>query len=261
MSGETVSSSFGKFVWYDQMSLDLEGSGVFYKDVVGWKLSANQMNDQIYTLLMAGDTMVGGLMPIPPDAVKMGVRPAWMGYIAVDDVDAYAGKVEAAGGAIHKPPTDIANVGRFAIASDPHGGGFILFKGEGGMAPAHDPTAHGHFGWRELHAGDRETAFAFYSGLFGWTKADTFDMGPAGIYQLFNIDGVMAGGIMTKMAEERAPHWLYYITVEAADAAVARVKNAGGQVLNGPHEVPGGSWVVQALDPQGAMFGLVAPTR
>jgi predicted enzyme related to lactoylglutathione lyase len=86
-------------------------------------------------------------------------------------------------------------------------------------------------------------------------------MGPAGIYQLFNIDGVMAGGIMTKMAEERAPHWLYYITVEAADAAVARVKNAGGQVLNGPHEVPGGSWVVQALDPQGAMFGLVAPTR
>ena len=42
------------------------------------------------------------------------------------------------------------------------------------------PPKPGHFGWRELHAGDRETAFAFYSGLFGWTKADTFDMGPMG---------------------------------------------------------------------------------
>jgi predicted enzyme related to lactoylglutathione lyase len=58
-----------------------------------------------------------------------------------------------------------------------------------------------------------------------------------------------------------APHWLYYINIEGADAAAARVTAAGGKVLNGPHEVPGGQWVVQALDPQGAMFGLVAPAK
>ena len=78
-------SAFGKFVWYDQMSLDMEGSGAFYKKVVGWTLAANEMNDQPYMVLKAGDTMVGGLMPIPEDAAKMGARhPAWMGYIAVD---------------------------------------------------------------------------------------------------------------------------------------------------------------------------------
>jgi predicted enzyme related to lactoylglutathione lyase len=39
-------SAFGKFVWYDQMSLDMEGSGAFYKKVVGWTLAPNEMNDQ-----------------------------------------------------------------------------------------------------------------------------------------------------------------------------------------------------------------------
>jgi uncharacterized protein len=254
-------SAFGKFVWYDQMSLDMEGSGAFYKKVVGWTLAPNEMNDQPYTVLKAGDTMVGGLMPIPEDAAKMGARPAWMGYIAVDDVDAWAGKVKAAGGSIYRPPSDIPNIGRFAVMGDPHGAAFIIFKGSADMAPTHDPSKSEHFGWRELHAGDRETDFAFYSGLFGWTKADTFDMGPMGLYQLFNIDGAMAGGMMTKTPQMPMPHWLYYINVEAADAAAARVKAGGGQVLNGPHQVPGGQWALQALDPQGAMFGLLAPVK
>ena len=67
--------------------------------------------------------------------------------------------------------------------------------------------------------------------------------------------------MMKKMAQEPMAHWVYYINVEAIDAAVERVKSAGGQVINGPMEVPGGSWIVNGLDPQGAMFALVAPKR
>jgi predicted enzyme related to lactoylglutathione lyase len=260
MVQESINNAFGKFVWYDQKSLDLEGSGAFYEKVVGWTLKANDMNDQPYTVLMAGDEMVGGLMPIPEEAAKMGSRPGWMGYVAVDDVDAYAGKVKAAGGSVYRPPSDIPNIGRFAVVGDPHGAAFIIFKGDGAAAPVHDPSKPGHFGWRELHAGDRETDFAFYSGLFGWKKTDAIDMGPMGVYQLFDIHGA-GGGVMTKTPQAPMPHWLYYINVEAADAAAARVTAAGGKVLNGPHQVPGGLWVVQALDPQGAMFGLVAPLK
>jgi predicted enzyme related to lactoylglutathione lyase len=69
------------------------------------------------------------------------------------------------------------------------------------------------------------------------------------------------GGMMTKMAETPRPHWLYYFNVDAIDAAVARIAAAGGKVVNGPMEVPGGSWIVNAVDPQGAMFALVAPKR
>jgi predicted enzyme related to lactoylglutathione lyase len=112
-----------------------------------------------------------------------------------------------------------------------------------------------------LHAGDGEAAFAFYSGLFGWTKGDAMDMGPMGVYQIFKIGDAMAGGMMTRTAETPRPHWLYYINVDAADAAVARVTSAGGRLVNGPMQVPGGQWAVQALDPQGAIFGMLAPSK
>ena len=86
MTNAIQSDVLGKFVWYDQMSNDLAGAEKFYSKVVGWSLAPNTMNSQKYTLLKTGESMVGGLMPIPEDAAKMGVRPAWMGYIAVDDV-------------------------------------------------------------------------------------------------------------------------------------------------------------------------------
>jgi hypothetical protein len=53
------------------------------------------------------------------------------------------------------------------------------------------------------------------------------------------------------------PNWLYYFNVSDIDAAVDRVKTGGGQILNGPMQVPGGDWIVQGKDPQGAMFALV----
>jgi uncharacterized protein len=184
-----------------------------------------------------------------------------MGYIAVDDVKAYADKVKAAGGAIHRPPTEIPNVGTFAVAGDPHGAGFMLFKGNSTEAPAQDPMAQGHIGWHELHAGDGERAFAFYSGLFGWTKGEAMDMGAMGKYQLFKTKSGQQGGTMTKMPQDPAPFWLYYINVDAIDAAAERVKAAGGKILNGPMQVPTDRWIVQGLDPQGAMFALLAPKR
>jgi hypothetical protein len=49
--------------------------------------------------------------------------------------------------------------------------------------------------------------------------------------------------------------------VDGIDAAVERINANGGKVLMGPHQVPGGSWIVQALDPQGAHFALVSPRR
>ncbi len=259
MANATQSETLGKFVWYDQMSNDLAGAEKFYSKVVGWDLAPNTMNAQTYTLLKAGDDMIGGLMPIPPEA--MGAKPAWMGYIAVDDVKAYADKVKAAGGAIHRPATEIPNVGTFAVAGDPSGAGFLLFKGNGDQAPSHDPMKPGHIGWHELHGGDPEKSFAFYSGLFGWTKGEALNMGAMGTYQIFTTKGQQSGGMMKKMEQEPAPHWLYYINVDAIDAAQARVKSAGGQVINGPMQVPGGSWIINGLDPQGAMFALVAPKK
>ena len=128
-------SATPKFVWYDVMTTDLQAAEVFYRKAIGWETKDSGMPGHAYTLLSAGPTMVGGMMPIPEEAARNGARPAWSGYIAVDDVDAYADKVKAAGGAIHRPPTDIPEVGRFAVAADPQGAVFFLFKPTAPRAP------------------------------------------------------------------------------------------------------------------------------
>lgn len=257
-----MSTSHGRFVWYELMTTDAAAATEFYSSVLGWTARDAGMSDKPYTILSAGETMVGGLLDLPQSARDAGARPGWIGYIAVEDVDAYAARVQHAGGTIHRAPEDIPGVGRFAVAGDPQKAAFVLFSPSGtGQAPPDTGRAPGHVGWHELQAADWQTAFAFYADLFGWTKDEAIDMGPMGTYQIFTIAGTQAGGMMTKTDAQSRPFWLYYFNVAEIDAAVARVKDAGGQVVHGPQQVPGGMWIAQGLDPQGVLFAVVAPTR
>ena len=256
-----MSESQGKFVWYELATTDAAAAEAFYKSVVGWGAQDAGVPGSAYTLWTAGGTPVGGLMALTEEARSAGSRPGWRGYVAVADVDAGAAQVVKAGGTIRHAPEDIPGVGRFAVVADPQGVGFLLFRGNGEPPLVPAPGTPGHVGWHELVTTDQEAAFAFYAGLFGWTKSEGLDMGPMGIYQLFAIGGVPAGGMMTKPEAAPAPYWLYYINVDAIDAAVARITAGGGQIILGPMEVPGGSWIVNGLDPQGVLFAVVAPRR
>jgi predicted enzyme related to lactoylglutathione lyase len=248
------------FVWYELMTTDAAAAEIFYKRVVGWTAQDASQGDMKYTALLAGDAPVAGLMTLPKEACAAGAKPGWIGYVGVDDVDAMAGRVTKAGGAVHVPPTDIPNIGRFTMVADPQGAAFTLFKPSAGMSrPAADPAKPGIVGWHELLAIDGEKAFGFYADLFGWTKAEAIDMGAMGRYQLFAAGGAPIGGMMTKPPGVPGPFWSYYFQVDGIGAAMERLKAAGGTVINGPMEVPGGSWIVQGLDPQGAMFSLVSP--
>jgi uncharacterized protein len=66
------------------------------------------------------------------------------------------------------------------------------------------------------------------------------------------------GGMMTKAPHMLVSCWNFYFNVDSINAAVKRVASGGGKILNGPMQVPGGSWIVQGQDPQGAMFSLVS---
>jgi len=54
------------------------------------------------------------------------------------------------------------------------------------------------------------------------------------------------------------PNWQIYFRVLDVHAAAQRIAAGGGQVLNGPMQIPDGDWVLSAMDPQGAAFGLHA---
>jgi predicted enzyme related to lactoylglutathione lyase len=250
----------GKFIWYDVMTTDTSAAAAFYSDVIGWSAQEHQMaGGGAYTVFSQGPVMVAGLMAIPEPMRQQGVPPCWSGYVAADDVDADAGRVEAAGGAIRRSPADIPNVGRFAVVSDPGGAVFLLFKPNTQEEPRpFAPMTPGHIGWHELLAGDPEREFSFYARLFGWTKDRALDMGPMGTYQTFATDGAPCGGIMKACAQAPHPSWSYYIAVDSVAKAAERTTARGGKVLNGPMEVPGGAWIVQARDPQGAHFAMVS---
>jgi len=254
-------STHSTFVWHELMTTDPVAATAFYTAVIGWKAQDSGMSEVPYTILSVGETPIGGLMELPIDARANGARPGWIGYIGVDDVDACAMRIKDAGGKQHRAPADIPGVGRFAVVADPQGAAFVLFKAASDEMPAPPPMGTpGTIGWNELQATDRDSAFAFYADIFGWTKGEAVDMGQMGIYQLFKTGGESAvGGMMNRMPMLPMPFWAYYISVEEINAAIGRVTAHGGQIVNGPHQVPGGSWIAHGLDPQGAMFALVGP--
>jgi predicted enzyme related to lactoylglutathione lyase len=251
------------FFWYDVMTTDTKAGQKFYCDVVGWTAEDTGPKGNGYILFNAQGQGVAGLMTIPEEAAKHGARPGWMGYIAVDDVDEAANRLQQEGGKVVRGPIDVPGIIRFAVVADPQGAAFMIAKATPPQnAPSPLPIGtQGTIGWRELYANDWKTVFPFYEKMFGWTKADAIDMGPMGTYQLFAAGGPPIGGMMTKPPQVPVPHWGFYINVPEIDAGVARIMAGGGKILNGPVEVPGGQWVVNAMDPQGAAFSLVAPKR
>ena len=251
-----------RFVWYELMTSDKAAAAAFYSEVVGWKAQDSGMPGLIYTLMMVGDAQVAGMMDTPPELRAAGVPPEWSGYVAVDDVDATAARLLEAGGKVLRPAEDIPEIGRFAVVADPQGGAFMLFKPLRADPPPMPPAeAPGTTGWHELRAMDGPAVFDFYATLFGWTRGEGLPMGPLGVYQLFEIDGVPSGAIMTKEPDQPKPGWRYYFRVAAIDAAAERVRKLGGAVTMGPHQVPGGNWVLHGRDPQGAVFALMSMTQ
>jgi uncharacterized protein len=252
----------GKFFWYDIMTTDTKAAQKFYGEVVSWGAQDSGTPGVDYTLFTVNDQGVAGLMPIPEDARKAGARPSWMGYIAVDNVDEAAARLQQEGGKVHRPPTDIPGIIRFCVVSDPQGADFIMAKGLLHEAQPELPVGTpGTVGWRELYAADWESAFPFYEKMFGWTKAEAIDMGSMGTYQLFATGNGPVGGMMTKPDMIPVPYWGYYFNVSRIDSAAERVTAGGGKIVNGPMQVPGGQWIVQCVDPQGAVFALVALQR
>ncbi len=247
-----MSDSKGNFVWYELVTSNMAAAEGFYGKVVGWDAQAFDGSGGPYKILSMKGKGIGGLMELPAGMSE----PFWLGYVGTPDVDAAVARLKDAGGSVHRA-FDITNVGRIALVADPQGVGFAMIQGASDRpSEAFDQSAPGHGNWHELHTTDWRAAFDFYAGQFGWTKGAALDMGPMGTYQLFEADGVQIGGMMNSPNFPR-PMWLYYFGTGNIDDAARRVTSNGGAILHGPSEVPGGGFITQARDPQGAMFALV----
>jgi uncharacterized protein len=256
----TATATRGRFVWHELLTSDVAGAQRFYENVVGWKgqkMEGGPPDMPPYHFWMAGEAMSGGFMQLPDEAKNMGAPPNWMTYIGTDDVDGTAQKAEQLGGRVIRQPEDIPGIGRFAILQDPQGAVFAIYSSANDTPEEQDPKQL-EFSWHELATTDPKGAWDFYSNLFDWKETSTMDMGPdAGPYQMFGRDRFTYGGIYKKPADMPAPsNWLPYAMVDSADAAAERATKAGGTVIVGPMEVPGGDRIAVIRDPQGAHFAV-----
>ena len=241
----------GKFIWHELLTTDTAAAASFYAKVLPWRTQPSNMAG--YTIFMAGGAQGGGLMALPDDG---GGTPAhWLMYVGTPDVDATVAQAQGLGAKVWKAASDIPNVGRFAVLADPQGATFAVFTPSGGPPPP-GPPPQGGFSWHELATTDVAAALRFYGELFGWSKGVSHDMGAMGVYQLFEHGGMAVGGMCNTQGPATPPSWLSYVHVADSNRAVAAVKTAGGRLLHGPIEVPGGSWIALFLDPQGGAFAV-----
>lgn len=259
-----MTNRHGTPIWYELLTSDADAGEAFYHRVVGWSRAPSPpaAGGMDYRIQAAPDgEAVAGLMKMPDG---MGSGPAWMTYFGVDDVDAAVAAIAAAGGSIHMPATTMEGIGRMAMAADPWGASFYVMRGESDE----DSTSFlqscdarpGHAVWNELTTPAQDEAIAFYAEQFGWTQDGAMPMGPLGDYKFLKSGDDAIGAAMGPAPNGR-PGWQPYFMADDIDAAMMRLKDAGGSLVQGPDEIPGGGFAVVADDPQGARFGLVGDRK
>jgi predicted enzyme related to lactoylglutathione lyase len=125
-----------------------------------------------------------------------------------------------------------------------------------------DPVVH-----FEMPYGDAKRMAAFYQQAFGWqTRAlgaemgnyvvvTTTESGPAGPVK----PGAINGGFFERKADWPDQHPSVVIAVEDAEAAMGKVRAAGGEVLGEPMDIPGVGKYVSFRDPEGNRVSLLQP--
>ncbi|MFE7132195.1 VOC family protein, partial [Streptomyces sp. NPDC057638] len=222
--------------WLDLGTPDLEGARRFYGGVLGWTFRTAGPEMGGYGMFQLDGGTVAGAMTVPSDEGP----PSWNVYFQTPDADATADAVRGAGGQVHLPPMDVADLGRMAIFSDPTGCSFGIWQ-PGANKGLDTAGSTRSLVWVELYTPDQEAALAFYAAVFGWgTSVMAF---PGGSYTMTHPEdgGVdaMFGGVVPLASDpaETGARWLPYFAVADCDATVATADGLGGTVRMAPRDL------------------------
>ena len=249
-------ASVGSFVWYDLMSTNVDRSLDFYTQLFGWTNTPMEMPGLgTYQRLSTRGIPLGGINRLDP---TYGIPSYWVPYVSVSDVDATCDAGKRGFGTVRVAPTDIPQVGRFAVLGDPKGASIALLRMIDEMPPLPSPPPDGHVAWVELMTSDADAVKGFYADLFRWgARAQQM---PMGTYHVFSPRGKRPRGHDANASRESAVLCvaLYFLTRDV-DALVQRAQALGASVLVPADDVPGVGRIAVLGDPTGAMFGLFTP--
>ena len=241
--------------WVDVSVDDVPKAIAFYQALFGWDIPLGGPEVGGYSIAHRDGRIVAAISP------KMGSPDApsvWTTYLATDDVDATAAKIKGAGGQLLAEPMDVMEEGRMAVAADPAGAVFGLWQGGNttGIGVANEPNT---LSWNEHMSADFDGSKAFYQAVFGYTYQDM--SGDGFKYAMPTVDGHEVGGIGEYPEGTPAvtpAAWAAYFAVTDTDAAMAKVTELGGRVVDPPRDTPYGRIGV-VTDNHGAVFSLITP--
>ena len=242
--------------WTDLATPGLEEAKRFYPRLFGWtgRVSPQPEAGGYTVFLKDGRPVAGAGPPATPDQV-----PIWSTYVATDDADLVATRVEAAGGQVVVAPFDVFDQGRMAVLSDPAGAVFSVWQPMA-MRGAELFNTPGALSWNELVTPDPEGAKDFYALVFGWhAEEQAADPAP---YTGWRCGARIVAGMTPPLEELPADlpaYWSVWFGVADTDATSALAARLGGTVLVPPRDTPQGR-LAALRDPQGALFSIQAPS-
>ena len=254
------------FIWYELMTDNADTASAFYAAVIGWTIEPPTSGSPLdYRMIKRSDGgRQGGVLQLSPAMQAEGAHPAWVPYLHAAEIGAVTTAILGDGGRQIAPRMDIPE-GSFAMVTDPLGTPFYLMQPN---PPADRPDAGSdvfaaaapqHVRWNELASPDLAAAKAFYARHFGVTFTRAMPMGELGDYCFMDYGEVGLGAIMQRHDPAVPPLWTMYFGVPEIDAACAAVAANGGTMMREPHPIPGGEFSAVAIDPRGAVFGIVGP--
>jgi uncharacterized protein len=126
--GVGITGENGTVCWADLSTPDPATARRFYHDLFGWNFVEGEKDTSGYLHIKNHEQFIGGVPPASQRDPQ--VPPHWLIYFQVAGCDASATRAKDQGAQILLQPTDLEDVGRFAVLKDPQGAAFALFQPE-----------------------------------------------------------------------------------------------------------------------------------
>jgi uncharacterized protein len=250
----------GKWVWFELSASDVEKAKAFYGELLGWTIEEKEMGGQKYSSITNAGKEIGLVQALPADAKQKKLSPGWMGYVSVPDVDAAVASATTAGATVVMPAMDMPSIGRFAVLSAPATGApFGVVKAAKGDEADAMPTI-GQILWLEHQAKDAKKvaeSAALFAAIAGYEN-QTMKSGKND-YTVASGSGKPRMGFAKAPKSAAAGKFAPYVMVADVDATVKAATKLKGKVITKPMDVPNVGRVALLADPQGAVFGVMAP--
>jgi uncharacterized protein len=246
--------------WISNLQRDVPAARRFYERLLGWETAGPDGvpdDEATYAVGRLRGRDVAGIGTIPETAADMAA--AWVTEVRVDDLEAVAERVAAAGGTVLEADVDLSPMGRLAVLTDP-AGALVCAWEAGRREGAQIVNEPGAWAMSLLETADPDGAVAFYGAVFGW-EPEAF--GPVTLMRLPGCVGgepqqpvprdVVAAIAPAGSDAAGAARWIADLWVADADATAADAERLGGAVLVEPYDAPPFRRAVLA-DPGGASF-------